>query len=70
MCGRIGHNREVCPFLVHGNSKGAKEEQSGGGQEEQGGVATPPEVKKAPASQQDEYGDWMIVTRYKPMNRA
>nr|POE93730.1 uncharacterized protein CFP56_30503 [Quercus suber] len=50
-CGRIGHNREVCPFLVHGNSKGAKEEQSGGGQEEQGGVATPPEVEKNLVSQ-------------------
>ena len=27
-------------------------------------------MKKAPANQQDEYGDWMIVTRRKPMNRA
>ena len=27
-CGRIGHNREVCPFLVHGNCKGLQEEHS------------------------------------------
>ena len=69
-CGRIGHNKEVCPFLVHGNSKGAQEKQSGGGLEEQGGVATPPKVERALASQRVEYGERMIVTQHKPMNRA
>ena len=69
-CGRIGHNREVCPFLVHRNCKGLQEEHSNGSQEEQRSVATTPEVEKAPASQQDKYGDWMIVTQRKPMNRA
>ena len=27
-CGRIGHNREVCPFLVRENCKGVQEERS------------------------------------------
>lgn len=27
-------------------------------------------MEKAPANQQDEYGDWMIVTQCKLMNRA
>nr|POE91254.1 hypothetical protein CFP56_34576 [Quercus suber] len=40
------------------------------GHNREGGVATPQEVEKAPANQQDEYGDWMIVTRRKLMNMA
>lgn len=68
-CGRIGHNREVCPFLVYGNSEGAQVDQRSGSQEEQRGVAVIPEVEKVPANQQDGYGDWMIVTQHKPMNR-
>ena len=55
-CGRIGHSREVCPFLVRGHTRGVQEEHGGGSQEEQRGVAATPMVEEAPASQQDDMG--------------
>ena len=64
-CGRIGHNREVCPFLVRENVKGVHEEANNSCSENQGGAATSPEVGRTSCSQKDEYGDWMIVTHRK-----
>ena len=65
-CGRIGHNRDACPFLVRENNKGVHEEDNGTNSEKQGGAASPPEVEKVSCSQKNEYGDWMIVTHRKP----
>nr|POE73708.1 hypothetical protein CFP56_66700 [Quercus suber] len=69
-CGRIGHSREMCPFLVRENKKDVQVEQGSESQENQRDVSTTPMVDEAPASQLDEYGDWMLVTRRKPRNRA
>ena len=69
-CGRIGHGREVCPFLVRGQSRGVQEEHGSGSQEVQSGVAATPVVEETAASQQDEYGEWMIVTRRKSHNKT
>ena len=69
-CGRIGHNREVCPFLVRENNKGVHEEVNSTKSEKQGGAAASPEVDKTSCSQKDEYGDWMIVTHRKPTRFA
>ena len=54
-CERIGHGREVCPFLVRGQSRGVQEEHGSGSQEVQSGVAATPVVEETAASQQDEY---------------
>ena len=68
-CRRIGHGREVCPFLVWGQSRGVQDEHGSGSQEVQSGIAATPVVEETVASQQDEYGNWMIVTRRKPFSK-
>ena len=50
-CERIGHGREVCPFLVWGQSRGVQDEHGSGSQEVQSGIAATPVVEETVASQ-------------------
>ena len=61
-CGRIGHKKEVCPFTVREPTNVVQVEQSM--------EATPKEAKQPAGKSHDDFGEWMIVTRHKPMSKA
>nr|POE64359.1 uncharacterized protein CFP56_12408 [Quercus suber] len=69
-CGRIRHNREACPFLVHENGKSTQEGQGSGSHDEQRDGAVKSAAEKTSVCQQEVYGDWILVTQCKPLNRA
>ena len=61
-CGRIGHKKEECPFTVREPTNVVQVEQSM--------EATPKEAKQPAGKSHDDFGEWMIVTRHKPMSKA
>ena len=61
-CGRIGHKREACPFIVHEPTSDVQAELSM--------EATPKEVEKPAEKSHDVFGEWMIMTRRKPLSKA
>nr|POF03716.1 uncharacterized protein CFP56_06636 [Quercus suber] len=69
-CGRIGHYREVCPFVVREYSNNTQESPANKGHEEQSNGADNAEVEKNLRSQQDDFGEWMLVTQRKPFNKG
>ena len=61
-CGRIGHKKEVCPFTVREPTNVVQVEQSM--------EATPKEAEQPADKSHNDFGEWMIVTRRKPMSKA
>nr|POF19473.1 uncharacterized protein CFP56_61118 [Quercus suber] len=69
-CGRIGHYREACPFVVREyptNSQGSSENN---GQVAQSPGAGNHEMEKNAREQKEDYGEWMLVARRKSANRG
>nr|POE69593.1 uncharacterized protein CFP56_14399 [Quercus suber] len=69
-CGRIGHYREACPFVVREYSTSTQGSSENNGQEEQNPGAGNSEMEKNVRGQKEDYGEWMLVTRHKPSNRG
>ena len=61
-CGKIGHKKEVCPFTVREPTNVVQVEQSM--------EATPKEAEQPADKSHNDFGEWMIMTRRKPMSKA
>ena len=69
-CGRIGHKLEACPYIVREQNKEQSEDQrevhnETSDTQEEGGLKDKEKEKS-----QEDYGEWMVVSRKKVSNRA
>nr|POF04931.1 hypothetical protein CFP56_45072 [Quercus suber] len=67
-CGRIGHKLESCPFTIREQPKEHNVERNDGQDEvnnNQGG-----DKPKEDDALQENYGEWMVVSRRKTLNKA
>nr|POE56127.1 hypothetical protein CFP56_63273 [Quercus suber] len=67
-CGRIGHKLESCPFTIREQHKEQNVERNDGQDEvynNQGG-----DRPKEGDAMQENYGEWMVVSRRKTLNKA
>ena len=75
-CGRIGHRKEACPFLIRSNSQldkdGRDKEEDSVGSTHVERDRVDPRVGVEPMSpdQKDTYGPWVVVTKRREGNRA
>lgn len=65
-CGRIGHKREACPYYIREPTKEMGMEQNH--ESENTSNATP--IDKGVEGKNEGYGDWMVVSRCKPLNKT
>ena len=69
-CGRIGHKLEACPYIVREQNKDQSKDQhevhnESSDTQEEGGLKD-----KGKEKSQEDYGEWMVVTRKKVSNKA
>ena len=65
LCGRVGHKKEACPFIIRENLK-EKAGVQDAGVEPNTATQDSQEQRKVKT---DEYGDWMVVNQRKMPNK-